>query len=283
MLNGMSVAVVLPAYNAELTLARTVAGIDRSVVDELFLVDDASTDGTVRIAQSLRLTSIIRHGANRGYGANQKTCYRAALGSGADIVIMLHPDYQYSPRLVVGMAALIAYGEYDCVLGSRVLAQSAVRNGMPRYKYVANRVLTFVENVLVSAKLSEYHTGLRAYSRALLERLPLALNSDDYIFDNEFIAQALAAGARIGEVSCPTSYADDASSIGLWRSIIYGVGVLRVAVQYWNHRHGWRRYEYLEVARLWEGTRAGYVDARGIESRGKWPLIVADGGGFGGR
>jgi glycosyltransferase involved in cell wall biosynthesis len=246
-LNGRTIAVVLPAYNAELTLARTVAGIDRAIVDKLLLVDDASTDETVRVARSLHLSEVICHDANRGYGANQKTCYNAALTSGADVVIMVHPDYQYSPRLVVGMAAMIAYGEYDCVLGSRVLAQNAVSNGMPRYKYVANRALTLVENLLVGAKLSEYHTGLRAYSRALLERVPFDLNSDDFVFDNQFLVQALAAGARIGELSCPARYAGDASSISFRRSVIYGVGVMRVALEYAARRWSWREYPYLDV------------------------------------
>jgi glycosyltransferase involved in cell wall biosynthesis len=246
MLNGLTVSVVLPAYNAELTLARTVAELDRSVVDQILLVDDASTDRTVQVARSLGLP-VIRHESNRGYGANQKTCYRAALEAGADIVVMVHPDYQYSPRLVPAMAAMIAYGEYDFVLGSRVLAQHAVRRGMPRYKYVANRVLTFAENLLLDEKISEYHTGLRAYSRELLQTLRLDLNSDDFVFDNELIAQALAVGARIGELSCPTRYMSDSSSIDFRRSVAYGLGVMRVSAQYFLQRVGAREFDYLRV------------------------------------
>lgn len=203
MLSNKRIVVVLPAYNAELTLARTVAEIDRTVIDDILVVDDASTDGTVGLAEKLGL-SLIAHDSNRGYGANQKTCYTEALARGADVVVMVHPDYQYSPRLVLPMASMITCGVYDLVLGSRVLAQNAIRGGMPRYKYAANRCLTFLENVLVSAKLSEFHTGLRAFSRDLLLGLRLDENSDDFVFDNEIIVQALAVGARIGELSCPT-------------------------------------------------------------------------------
>jgi glycosyltransferase involved in cell wall biosynthesis len=194
--------------------------------------------------------TILRHGRNLGYGGNQKTCYRAALDLGADIVVMVHPDYQYSPLLVPAMAAMIAYGEYDFVLGSRILAQSAVARGMPRYKYLANRILTMVENLLMRQKLSEYHTGLRAYSRQLLSALPLDRNSNDFVFDNQIIAQAVAAGARIGELSCPTSYHAEASSIGLARSIRYGIGVLRTATQYRLQADGLRSFPFLEVAPL---------------------------------
>jgi glycosyltransferase involved in cell wall biosynthesis len=249
MLCGKRVIVVLPAYNAEVTLKRTVDELDREIVDELVLVDDASTDRTLATAQALGLTTI-RHDANRGYGGNQKTCYRTALRLGADIVVMVHPDYQYSPLLVPAMAAMIAYGEYDLVLGSRILAQNAIARGMPKYKYVANRSLTVIENLLMRQKLSEYHTGLRAYSRALLTALPLDRNSDDFVFDNQIIAQALAAGARIGELSCPTRYHAEASSIGLARSVRYGIGVLRTAAQYRLQADGLRSFSYLDVAPL---------------------------------
>ncbi len=244
MLNSKRVAVVLPAYNAGHTLRRTVDELDRTVVDVVLLVDDASSDDTVAVARAAGVETI-RHEVNRGYGANQKTCYDAALARGANIVIMLHPDYQYSPRLVIAMAAMIAYGEYDMVLGSRILAQSAVGGGMPRYKYVANRLLTVVENLVLRMKLSEYHTGLRAYSDELLRALPLERNDDDFVFDNQIIVQAMCAGARIGELSCPTRYSADSSSIDFRRSVRYGFGVLRTAAQY--RRRARRSYPYLEV------------------------------------
>ncbi len=249
MLRGQQIVVVLPAYNAEATLRRTVDELDRNVVDDVILVDDASTDNTMTVARELGLT-VVRHEVNRGYGGNQKTCYRTALGLGADIVVMVHPDYQYSPRLVPAMAAMIAYGEYDFVLGSRILTQSAVSRGMPRYKYLSNRALTLTENLVLRQKLSEYHTGLRAYSRELLTSIPLDRNSEDFVFDNQIIAQAMAAGARIGEVSCPTRYNADASSIGLARSIRYGLGVLRTAAEYRAHKSGRRSFPYLEVTPL---------------------------------
>jgi glycosyltransferase involved in cell wall biosynthesis len=245
-LNGCRVAVVLPAYNAETTLLRTIGELDRSVVDDIVLVDDASTDQTVAVARRLGLAPI-RHERNLGYGGNQKTCYRRALELGADIVVMLHPDYQYTPRLVPAMASMIAYGEYDLVLGSRILAQDTVARGMPRHKYAANRVLTLVENLVLGQKLSEYHTGLRAYSRSLLAALPFERNSDDFIFDNQIIVQAVAGGARIGELSCPTRYADDSSSIDLASSIRYGLGVLRTCAQYRLGRHRPHRYPYLDI------------------------------------
>ncbi len=245
MINGHRIGVVLPAYNAVGTLSRTVAELDRGVIDEIVLVDDASTDQTVALASELGLEPI-RHELNVGYGGNQKTCYRRVLELGADIIVMVHPDYQYSPLLVPAMASMIAYGEYDLVLGSRILAQNSVARGMPRYKYVANRFLTFVENVVLRQKLSEYHTGLRAFSSTLLAGLPFERNSDDFVFDNQIIAQAISAGARIGEVSCPTRYAADSSSINLRRSIRYGLGVLRTCGQYRLHKHGLRRYPYLD-------------------------------------
>jgi glycosyltransferase involved in cell wall biosynthesis len=244
-INGRRIAVVLPAYNAEATLSRTVAELDREVIDDVVLVDDASSDGTVSLGRELGLMPIC-HDVNKGYGGNQKTCYRSALDLGADVIIMVHPDYQYSPLLAPAMAAMIAYDEYDMVLGSRILAQNAVARGMPRYKFYSNRVLTLIENIALNQKLSEYHTGLRAFSSKLLEGLPLERNSDDFIFDNQIIAQAIAAGARIGEVSCPTRYAADSSSINLRRSIRYGLGVLRTCADYQLHQHGWRRSDYLD-------------------------------------
>ena len=246
MINGHRIGVVLPAYNAAATLARTVAELDREVIDEIVLVDDASTDETVELARELGLEPI-RHELNLGYGGNQKTCYRQVLKLGADIIVMVHPDYQYSPLLVPAMASMIAYEEYDLVLGSRILAQNSVARGMPRHKYVANRFLTFVENIFLQQKLSEYHTGLRAFSSTLLADLPFDRNSDDFIFDNQIIAQAISVGARIGEVSCPTRYQPDSSSINLHRSITYGLGVLRTCGQYRLHKHGLRRYPYLDV------------------------------------
>jgi glycosyltransferase involved in cell wall biosynthesis len=237
----------MPAYNAEATLSRTVAELDLGIVDELVLVDDNSTDQTIALAHELGLHPI-RHEKNLGYGGNQKTCYRRALELGADIIVMVHPDYQYSPRLVPAMAAMIAYGEYDMVLGSRILAQHTIARGMPVYKYVANRCLTLAENLMLAQKLSEYHTGLRAFSGPLLAGLPFELNSDDFVFDNQIIAQAVAAGARIGEVSCPTRYQADASSINLRRSIRYGIGVLHTSLQYRLLKTGLRRYSYLDLA-----------------------------------
>jgi glycosyltransferase involved in cell wall biosynthesis len=244
-INSRRISVVLPAYNAEATLSRTVAELDREVIDEVVLVDDASSDRTVELARDLGLTPIC-HERNKGYGGNQKTCYRTALDLGADVIVMVHPDYQYSPLLVPAMASMIAYGEYDMVLGSRILAQNSVARGMPRYKYISNRVLTFVENIALSEKLSEYHTGLRAFSSSLLGGLPFERNSDDFVFDNQIIAQAAAAGARIGEISCPTRYAADSSSINLRRSIRYGLGVLRTCADYRLARHGLGHPGYLD-------------------------------------
>lgn len=246
MLNGKRIGVVLPAHNAETTLEKTVAELDRTVVDDVFLVDDASTDGTIEEATRLGLDPIL-HDHNRGYGANQKTCYKAAIESGADIVVMVHPDYQYSPLLVPAMAAMIAYGEYDMVLGSRILAQDPVARGMPRYKFVGNRVLTLFENIVMHQKLSEYHTGLRAFSCPMLASLPIERNSDDFVFDNQIIAQALLAAARIGELSCPARYAADSSSIGFRRGVRYCLGVVQTSLQYRLQKSGARAYPYLEV------------------------------------
>jgi glycosyltransferase involved in cell wall biosynthesis len=225
MINGKKVVAVLPAYNAERTLQRTVHEIPSSV-DECILVDDHSTDETAALGRELGLCVHV-HERNRGYGGNQKTCYSAALQSGADIVVMLHPDYQYSPLLVEPMASMIAFGVYDLVLGSRILGGGALRGGMPVHKYIANRALTLIQNLALGAKLSEYHTGFRAYSREMLLSLPLNANSDDFVFDNQLLAQCIYLGARIGEVSCPTRYFPEASSINLRRSTIYGFGVLK--------------------------------------------------------
>lgn len=249
MLNGRRLCVVLPAYNAAHTIGVTVGGLDRQIIDDVILVDDASSDDSVSVAHSWGLETIC-HEENRGYGANQKTCYAAALQRGADIVIMLHPDYQYAPQLVIPLAAMIAYGEYDMTLGSRILAQNAVRRGMPRYKYIANRMLTMTENFILGMKLSEYHTGLRAFSRELLIELPFDRNSDDFVFDNQLIAQAVQAGARIGEISCPTRYSTESSSINFRRSVIYGVGVLRTAAQFRIQRMTPREYAYLNTGTM---------------------------------
>ncbi len=237
MLSNKKICVVLPAYNAEKTLARTFAEIPRDIVDDVILTDDASADRTIAVARQLGIFTLA-HDANRGYGANQKTCYRAALARGADIVVMLHPDYQYTPRLVAAMASMIASEQFDVVLGSRILGVGALAGGMPRYKYVANRVLTFLQNLLLGHKLSEYHTGYRAWSRTVLEQLPLLACSDDFVFDNQMLAQAIYFGFRIGEISCPTKYFAEASSIDFRRSVVYGIGVLRTAVQFRLQRSG---------------------------------------------
>jgi len=208
------------------------------------LVDDASRDDTAEVAQRLGIRTII-HEENKGYGGNQKTCYRTALGLGADIVVMLHPDYQYTPRLITAMASMIAYGEFDAVLASRILGVGALKGGMPRYKYIANRFLTLVENILLGHKLSEYHTGYRAFSREILERLPLDRNSDDFVFDNQMLAQIVWFGYRIGEISCPTKYFKEASSINFRRSVIYGLGVLRTALTYRLNRLGILKSRFL--------------------------------------
>lgn len=231
MLNGKKVVVVMPAYNAEKTLEKTYHEIPFEIVDDVVLVDDASRDRTSEMARSMGITTIV-HENNTGYGGNQKSCYRAALDLGADIVIMVHPDYQYTPKLIPAMASMIAYGEFDAVLASRILGIGALQGGMPLYKYLANRFLTLFENILLGHKLSEYHTGYRAFSREILERLPLASNSDDFVFDNQMLAQIIWFGYRIGELSCPTKYFDDASSINFRRSVIYGVGVLKTALQF---------------------------------------------------
>ena len=231
MIHGKRLAVVLPAFNARRTLRRTVEEIPPGFVDDIILVDDASHDDTPDLARELGLHTIV-HEKNRGYGANQKTCYREALDRGAEVVIMLHPDYQYSPKLVVAMASLVALGQYDVVLGSRIVSRGALEGGMPVYKYIANRFLTWTQNIVLGQKLSEYHTGYRAFSRQVLKKLPLAENSNGFVFDNQMLAQALYFGFSIGEISCPARYAADASSIGFFSSAVYGLGVLRTSFQY---------------------------------------------------
>ncbi|MGA2151468.1 MAG: glycosyltransferase family 2 protein [Geobacteraceae bacterium] len=231
MLNGKKIVVVMPAYNAEKTLKDTYNDIPFEIVDDVILVDDASRDRTSEVARNMGIHTIV-HENNLGYGGNQKSCYRAALELGADIVIMLHPDYQYTPKLIPAMVSMIAYGEFDAVLGSRILGIGALQGGMPLYKYIANRVLTLFENLLLGHKLSEYHTGYRAFSREILERLPLEKNSNDFVFDNQMLAQIIWFGYRIGELSCPTKYFEDASSINFRRSVAYGLGVLKTAVQF---------------------------------------------------
>jgi len=240
MIQGKKVVVVLPAYRAARTLEQTIRDIPAGIADEVVLVDDCSPDDTVAEARRLGIPHIV-HPRNRGYGGNQKTCYASALARGADIVVMLHPDYQYSPRLLGAMAWLVASGEYDVVLGSRILGTpGALAGGMPRWKYIANRFLTLVENWLLGVKVSEYHTGYRAFSRDVLETLPLEENSDDFVFDNQMLAQAVHFGFRFGEVSCPTKYFDEASSINFRRSVVYGFGVLGTAFAYRLHRMGIR-------------------------------------------
>jgi glycosyltransferase involved in cell wall biosynthesis len=239
MINGKRVAVVMPAYNAEKTLEQTVAELT-DIVDIKILVDDSSKDQTATLSQRLGVETYI-HDANYGYGRNQQTCYREALAAGADIVVMLHPDYQYTPLLVPAMAGMIASGVYDMVLASRILGRGALKGGMPLYKYVFNRMLTAFQNLLLGVKLSEYHTGFRAFSKELLETLPLLENSDDFVFDNQMIAQAVMFGFRIGEISCPTKYFEEASSINFRRSVTYGLGVLGTTFSFVAHKLGIRR------------------------------------------
>ena len=231
MLNGKKIITVMPAYNAAKTLEQTYRDVPLDMVDEIILVDDGSSDATVAKARELGLTTFV-HKVNLGYGRNQKTCYREALRRNADIVVMVHPDYQYSPKLIVAMAGMIAYGEYDVVLASRILGKGALKGGMPLYKYVSNRFLTAFQNILLRQKLSEYHTGFRAFSGEVLANLPLEENTDDFVFDNEMLAQVSYFDYRIGEISCPTKYFAEASSISFRRSVKYGFGVLATSMQY---------------------------------------------------
>ncbi len=231
MINGKKIAVIMPAYNAEKTLEMTFGEISKNVVDKIILVDDKSSDKTIEVAKKLGITTIV-HKNNLGYGANQKSCYIAALKENADIVVMLHPDYQYTPKLIPAMASMIAYGEYDAVIASRMLTGSALKGGMPMYKYISNKFLTIFQNILCGKRLSEYHSGFRAFSAEILKTLPLGECDNDFIFDNQMLALVLYYGYTIGEISCPTKYFPDASSINLKRSLKYGFGVLGVSIEY---------------------------------------------------
>ena len=248
MLNGRKIVVVMPAYNAARTLRQTYEELPFDIVDEVLLVDDSSSDETVTLARKLNVT-IFQHKRNLGYGRNQKTCYREALKTGADIVIMLHPDYQYSPKLVTPLAGMIASGHYDVVLGSRILGIGALKGGMPRYKYVSNRFLTAIQNLMLGYKLSEYHTGFRAFSHEVLESLPIEENSDDFLFDNEILAQAIYFNYHIGEISCPTKYFAEASSISFKRSVKYGLGVLWTSLKFRIQKMGLAKFSLFDAAR----------------------------------
>jgi glycosyltransferase involved in cell wall biosynthesis len=243
MIDGKKIVVIMPAYNASKTLAATYAEIPFDIVDEVVLVDDCSNDKTPEVARQLGIQHIIEHPKNIGYGGNQKTCYKKALDLGADIVVMVHPDYQYTPKLIPSMSFLIAQELYQVVLGSRILGKGALRGGMPLYKYFFNRLLTAFENVMVGAKLSEYHTGYRAFSRKVLEEINFASNSDDFIFDNQVLSQVIFAGYEIGEITCPTKYFDEASSINFRRSVKYGFGVILTSWMHFFQRIGWAKFE----------------------------------------
>jgi glycosyltransferase involved in cell wall biosynthesis len=245
MYNNKKVVVVLPAYNAALTLEKTIREIPTDIVDEIVLVDDNSTDNTVEVARGLNIRHIVSHEKNKGYGGNQKSCYDRALELNADIIIMLHPDYQYTPLLLMPMISVIGNDLYPVVFGSRILGKGALKGGMPLYKYISNRVLTFIQNMLLNQKLSEYHTGYRAYSRNVLQTVPYQKNSDDFIFDNEMIAQIFYSGFEIAEITCPTKYFEEASSINLQRSITYGLGVLKVSFLYFFTRIGIFKWKLL--------------------------------------
>lgn len=238
MIAGKKLAVVLPAYNAAKTLEMTYAEIPFDIVDEVVLVDDASRDNTVETAKKLGIEHIVKHESNRGYGGNQKSCYAKALSLDADIIVMLHPDYQYTPKLIRAMASIIANGVYPVVYASRILGKGALKGGMPIYKYIANRLLTLGQNILMGQKLSEYHTGYRAFSKDIFDVIDIEANSDDFVFDNEMSAQICYAGYEIGEVTCPTKYFEDASSINFKRSTIYGLGVIRVSIAYRLNKWG---------------------------------------------
>jgi glycosyltransferase involved in cell wall biosynthesis len=241
MFHGNKIVVVMPAYNAARTLERTYREVPLDIVDEVIVVDDASGDETATVSRALGLPTFV-HAENRGYGGNQKTCYAEALRRGADVTVMLHPDYQYTPKLIAAMTAMIVDGPYDVVLGSRILGGRARQGGMPLYKYYSNRVLTMTQNLLSGSKLSEFHTGYRAFARKVLETLPLLENSDDFVFDNQMLAQSMYFGFAIGEISCPTAYFAEASSINFSRSVTYGLGCLRTAWQLFAQRRGLGRY-----------------------------------------
>ena len=238
--------VVLPAYNAAKTIERTYHEIPFAIVDHIILCDDASGDDTIPIAKSLGVNQVLHHDYNMGYGANQKSLYQAALAAEADIIIMLHPDYQYDPKLISAMVSLIAQETHDVVLGSRILGKGALKGGMPYYKYLSNRILTFIQNLLSGYKLSEYHTGYRAYSQKVLTAIPYENNSDDFIFDNEVLAQIIYAGFNIGEISCPAKYFEDASSINFYRGLKYGIGVLHVSLMHLLQRSGIRHFQLFD-------------------------------------
>jgi len=242
MINGKRVAVVLPAYNAEKTLKKTYDEVPHDIVDDIILTDDASKDSTAEVSRELDIKTFV-HPTNKGYGGNQKTCYQEALRTGADIIIMLHPDYQYTPKLITAMASMIAYDVFDAVIASRILGNQALEGGMPLYKYIANRFLTTAENYLTQQKLSEYHTGYRAFSAEVLENIPLLENSDDFVFDNEMLLQIMYFGYNVGEVSCPAKYFKEASSISFSRSVTYGFGVLQTAVKYFTSKRGCKHHE----------------------------------------
>ena len=264
MFHGKKIVVVMPAYNAARTLERTYREIPLDVVDEVIVVDDASHDETVEVARSLGLPTFV-HAQNRGYGANQKTCYTESLRRGADVTVMLHPDYQYTPRLIAAMVAMIVDGPYDVVLGSRILGGRARQGGMPLYKYVSNRFLTMVQNALSGSKLSEFHTGYRAFAREVLATLPLLENSDDFVFDNQILAQVMRFDFEIGEISCPTAYFPEASSINFSRSVTYGLGCLRTAAQLFAQRRGFASFPIFS-----ENGRRLEIEARsgsGVEAR----------------
>ncbi|MEY4293340.1 MAG: hypothetical protein RIQ61_1738 [Bacteroidota bacterium] len=238
MLNGKKIIIVLPAYRAAQTLERTYKEIPFDIVDDVVLVDDNSPDNTVEVAQAIGIRHIVKHEVNKGYGGNQKSCYAKALELGADIVVMLHPDYQYTPMLIHAMASMIAYDVYPVSFGSRILGKGALKGGMPVYKYIANRFLTLFENILINEKLSEYHTGYRAFSAEVIRSIDFTHNSDDFVFDNEMISQIFMNGFEIGEITCPTKYFDEASSINFKRSMEYGLGVLRVSLTHRLHKWG---------------------------------------------
>ena len=246
MLNNKKIVVVLPGYNAEKTLTQTYNEIPFDIVDEVIFVDDASSDNSVKVAKELGINYIIEHEENKGYGGNQKSCYNKALNVGADIVIMLHPDYQYTPLLIPSMANLIASGLYHVVLGSRILGKGAIKGGMPKYKYIANRFLTLFQNILIDQKLSEYHTGYRAFSREVLDAINYNINSDDFVFDNQMLSQIVYAGYDIAEISCPTKYFEEASSINLKRSTEYGLGVMITSFKHFFQRKGLAKYKMYE-------------------------------------
>jgi|TARA_B110000467_G_scaffold9438_1_gene8182 glycosyltransferase involved in cell wall biosynthesis len=242
MINGKRVTVVMPAYNAEKTLEKTYNEIPHDIVDDIILTDDASKDRTAEIARKLNIKTFV-HMKNKGYGGNQKTCYQEALRIRSDIIIMLHPDYQYTPKLITAMASMIAYGVFDAIIASRILGNKAVDGGMPLYKYISNRFLTAVENFIIQQKLSEYHTGYRAFSAEVLKKIPLLENSDDFVFDNEMLLQTMYFGFNVGEVSCPAKYFDDASSISFRRSVTYGIGVIHTSIKYFMSKRGSKLYQ----------------------------------------